>query len=87
MNDREKYTYQWPDNLVKEILPHDQFMQWILKPPKNCVALFHYMVCVSLRPFEADIVCRRSSVISKSEIPSYVLWVPGILQLLVIILL
>ena len=59
MNDREKYTYQWPDNLVKEILPHDQFMQWILKPPKNCVALFHYMVCVSLRPFEADIVCRR----------------------------
>lgn len=59
MIDAKKTTYIWPDNIVKEILHHEEFIQWLTKPPKNAGALLDYIIGTTLRDFECDILRRR----------------------------
>lgn len=59
MSDNRENAYSWPDNLMKEVLPQDEFILWLTKPPEHAAALLDYVIGTTLRDFECDILRKR----------------------------
>lgn len=59
MSDNRETAYSWPDNLMKEVLPQDEFILWLTKPPEHASALLDYVIGTTLLDFECDILRKR----------------------------
>lgn len=51
--------FPWPQNLMKAILTHEEFVRWIGNIPDDAAALTEYMIATTFQEFESDILLKR----------------------------